>query len=126
VTEAAIRALVYVVGTDGSADERGFTTFAAIRKARRPEERLPLPELKRILREQFLLVSFDEDRALSTLPALLPRSLEKRREALDLVRRMVSARGTPSDEARRRLRRVESLFEVKPEKESSGHPHATA
>jgi len=124
VTEAAIRALVYVVGTDGSADERGFTTFAAIRKARRPEERIPLPELKRILREQFLLISFDEERALAALPALLPKSLEKRREALDVVRRMVSARGTPSDEARRRLRRIESLFEVKPE--STGHPHATA
>ena len=126
VIEASIRALVYVVGTDGSADERGFNTFAAIRKARKPEERLPLPELKRILREQLSLLAFDEARALATLPALLPKSLEKRREALDLVHRMISARGTPSDEALRRLRRIESLFEVKPDRQSAGPRPATA
>ncbi len=124
--EAAIRALVYVVGTDGSADERGFSTFMAIRKARSPEERLPLPELKRILREQYSLTSLDEERALTTLPALLPRSPEKRREALDLVQRMVSARGTPSDEARRRLARIESLFEVRSGKPAALHPSASA
>jgi len=124
--DAAIRALIYVVGTDGSADERGFSILTAIRKARRPEDRVPLAELKRTLREQFFLVSLDEERALATLPALLPTSLEKRREALDLVQRMVSARGTPSDEARQRLRRIESLFEVRPGKPAAVHPTASA
>ncbi|MGZ3480417.1 MAG: DUF3141 domain-containing protein, partial [Myxococcaceae bacterium] len=103
VAEAAVRALVYVVKAEGSADERGFSTFAAARKARGAEERLPLSELKQILKEQFLLLSLDEARAIATLPALLPQDLEKRREALDLVHRMVSARGTLSAEARRRL-----------------------
>ncbi|HUM09943.1 MAG TPA: DUF3141 domain-containing protein [Myxococcaceae bacterium] len=125
LVEAGVRALGYVVTPEGSADERGYSTFAAIRKARRPEERLPLGDLKRILKEQFLLVSLDEERALRTLPLLLPKSVEKRREMLELVQRMVNARGTLSDEARRRLRRIEVLFDVKPEKPSPEH-HATA
>ncbi len=126
VTEAAIRAQVHVIGSDGSADERGFSTFAAIRKTRSPEDRRSLPELKRILREQYFLLSLDEERALTTLPALLPKSPERRREALDLVHRMVSARGTPSDEARQRLRRIESLFEVRIGKQAVGQPLASA
>ncbi|HSP19636.1 MAG TPA: DUF3141 domain-containing protein, partial [Myxococcaceae bacterium] len=121
-SEAAIRALVYVVKPEGSADERGFSTFSALRKARRAEERLPLTELKRILKEQFALVSLDEERAIEALPALLPTSVERRREALDLVRKMVTARGTLSPEARRRLRRVESLFDVEPGRPAEGHP----
>ncbi|MGZ6079355.1 MAG: DUF3141 domain-containing protein [Myxococcaceae bacterium] len=122
VAEAAVRALVYVVKAEGSADERGFSTFAAARKARGAEERLPLSELKQILKEQFLLLSLDEARAIATLPALLPQDLEKRREALDLVHRMVSARGTLSAEARRRLRRIDSLFDLEPERPVGGHP----
>ncbi|MGZ6162070.1 MAG: DUF3141 domain-containing protein, partial [Myxococcaceae bacterium] len=122
VAEAAVRALVYVVKAEGSADERGFSTFAAARKARGAEERLPLSELKQILKEQFLLLSLDEARAIATLPALLPQDLEKRREALDLVHRMVSARGTLSAEARRRLGRIDSLFDLEPERPVGGHP----
>ncbi|MGZ6097493.1 MAG: DUF3141 domain-containing protein [Myxococcaceae bacterium] len=122
VAEAAVRALVYVVKAEGSADERGFSTFAAARKARGAEERLPLSELKQILKEQFLLLSLDEARAIATLPALLPQDLEKRREALDLVHRMVSARGTLSAEARRRLGRIDSLFDPEPERPVGGHP----
>jgi hypothetical protein len=116
VAEAAVRALVYVVKAEGSADERGFSTFAALRKSRSPEDRLPLTELKHILKEQFLLVSLDEERAIEALPVLLPKSVERRREALNLVRRMVTARGTPSAEARRRLQRVELLFDTEPER----------
>ncbi|MGZ6070563.1 MAG: hypothetical protein ACXWK8_05065, partial [Myxococcaceae bacterium] len=64
----------------------------------------------------------DEARAIATLPALLPQDLEKRREALDLVHRMVSARGTLSAEARRRLRRLDSLFDLEPDRPVGDHP----
>jgi len=98
----------------------------AIRDARPPDERRSLAELKQVLREQFLLVTLDEAKAIDTLPALLPRSPERRRAALELLRRMLSSRGALDDEGRRRQRRVESLFEMKLEKPAAEQQPATA
>ena len=112
--EAAVRALVYVRLAEGTADERGYSMFLALRTARPVEVRRSLAELKGILKEQFLLVRLDEEKALSTLPALLPRSTEKRRAALDLLHRMIAARGKLSAEGSRRLARIQQLFDARP------------
>ena len=123
--EAIARALVYVRLPEGSVDERGFWMMMALREARPPDERRSLADLKAIVKEQFLLVTLDEERAIDTLPALLPRSIEKRRGALDAVRRMLTARGALSEEARRRLQRIEALFDVRSEKPGpEQHLHA--
>jgi len=124
--DAVIRALVYIRLPEGSVDERGFSMLMAIRDARPPDERRSLAELKQVLREQFLLVTLDEAKAIDTLPALLPRSPERRRAALELLRRMLSSRGALDDEGRRRQRRVESLFEMKLEKPAAEQQPATA
>ncbi len=120
--EAVIRALIYVRLPGGSIDERGFSMFSAIRAARHPKERLSMGELKQAFKEQFLLVSLDEERAVETLPRLLPRSAEKRREALDALHLMLAARGSLTEEGSRRLHRVEALLEVTPERPLSEHP----
>jgi len=114
--EAMARALIYVRLPEGSVDERGFWMIMALRDARPAEERRSLAELKAIVKEQFLLVTLDEERAIDTLPALLPRSVEKRRAALDALRRILIARGSLSEEARSRLQRVERLFDLKSDK----------
>ena len=59
------------------------------------------------------LVTLDEQRAFDTLPALLPRSMEKRRAALEALHRIISARGALSEESERRLQRIEALFDVR-------------
>jgi len=120
--EATIRSLVYVRLAEGSVDERAYNMFNAIRTSRPPEERLSLAQLKQLLREQFLLLTLDEQRAVEAIPKLLPRNGERRRAALEDVQRMILARGMLSDEGQRRLQKVESLFEVMPEKPLSGHP----
>jgi len=99
-----------------------YNMFNAIRTSRPPEERLSLAQLKQLLREQFLLLTLDEQRAVEAIPKLLPRNGERRRAALEDVQRMILARGMLSDEGQRRLQKVESLFEVMPEKPLSGHP----
>jgi hypothetical protein len=114
--EAMARALIYVRLPEGSVDERGFWMIMALRDARPAEERRSLAELKAIVKERFLLVTLDEERAIDTLPALLPRSVEKRRAALDALRRILIARGSLSEEARSRLQRVERLFDLKSDK----------
>jgi hypothetical protein len=85
-----------------------------------PEEHRTWSELKQMLKEQFFLVRLDEERALETLPALLPADPDQRRRGLELVRRMVSAEDTLSPEGARRLQRVESLFEPRPALAANG------
>ncbi|HZX40283.1 MAG TPA: DUF3141 domain-containing protein, partial [Myxococcaceae bacterium] len=120
--EAIVRALIYVRLAEGSADERGYAMFQAIRATRPAELQRSMEELKRVLREQFLLLSLDEQRAVDAIPKLLPRSTEKRRDALEILQRMISAGGALSDEGRRRSRQMEAMFEVKPERPVSGQP----
>jgi hypothetical protein len=118
--EAAVRALIYVRLPEGSADERGFATLQAIRAGQPAGKRRTMGQLKQMVKEQFLLVMLDADRAIAAIPKLLPKSIDERRDALDALHRMISARGALSGEGKRRLGRVEALFDVtsdKPAKE---------
>jgi len=112
--EAVARALVYIRIPEGAADERGFAMLSSLRAEAPPEERRSWTELKQLLKEQFFLVRLDEERALETLPALLPSAPAERRRGLDLVRRMLAAEDALSDEGARRLQRIENLFEPRP------------
>jgi hypothetical protein len=47
------------------------------------------------------LVSHDEDRALASIPALLPRSTKERQAVLETLNRMIAARGARSQDAQR-------------------------
>ncbi len=68
------------------------------------------------MREQYLLVRLDEERAIAALPKLLGADANERKATLDVLHRVLAARGDMSDEGKRRLARVEALFDVKPEK----------
>ncbi|MBV8615830.1 MAG: DUF3141 domain-containing protein [Acetobacteraceae bacterium] len=120
VVEATIHALVYVRLPEGSADERGFAVLKALRAAQPPGKRMTVGQLKEVVKEQFLLVHLDEERAVEGIPKLLPGTMEGRRSALDALRRMVAARGELPEEGRRRLGRIEALFAVKPATPAKG------
>ena len=64
------------------------------------------------MREQFLLVCLDEERAVTALPRLLGADAAERNAALDILHRVLAARGAISDEGRRRLARIEALFDA--------------
>jgi len=122
--EAAIRAVVYVGLAEGSVDERGFAMLQAIRAAQPVEKRRTMAQFKEALKEQFLIVCLDEERAIQSLPRLLPRNVEERRAAWGIVRRMVAARGALSEEGRRRLNQLEAVFDLrfeKPAREETVH-----
>ena len=74
------------------------------------------------MRDQYLLVRLDEERAVSTLAALLPKNAEERGRILRGIRRVVTSRGELPAEAKRRLKRIELLFE---ELEASRQPKET-
>ena len=118
--EAVLRSLVYIRLPDGKVDERGFAALKLIRAARPPEKRMDLAHFKEILRDQFLLLLMDEERAIAALPKLLGADSSERKAGLDALHRVLAARGALSAEAKRRLARVEVLFEVRPEKSRKG------
>jgi hypothetical protein len=116
VVEAALRGLVYVRLADGSIDERGFAALRLIRASQPAARRMSLARFKEILREQYLLVRLDEERALAALPQLLGDDGAASKDALEALHRVLAARGVPSDESAHRLARVEALFGTRPRK----------
>ncbi len=114
--EAALRALIYIRLPDGVVDERGFAVLKLIRASRPANKRLSLVHFKEVLREQYLLVRLDEERAITALPKLLGENAIARRTTLNILHQILAARGDMSIEGERRLARVKTLFDTGPEK----------
>ncbi len=74
--------------------------------------RLNHERFREILRDQIQLLVADEERAVGALPKLIGSNPEQTRTALQTVRELVSAEGSLSPEGKRRLARVEKLFEA--------------
>jgi len=115
--EAVLRALIYIRMPQGSIDERGMEAVKIVRASRPPEQRRSLAQFKEMVREQFLLLLFDEERAVRALPLLLGEKPEERQLALEVLHKLLAARGALPEECKRRLARIESLFGVTPKKQ---------
>ena len=111
--EAALRAIAYVRRGDGGADERSFAMVKELHDAQPPGRPRSMAQLKLALRDQVQLLRLDEKRAVAAIPKLLPRDAEERARTLRAVQRVVAAQGDLSVEARRRMTRIEKLFDVK-------------
>jgi pimeloyl-ACP methyl ester carboxylesterase len=108
--EAAVRALIFVRLPEGKVDERGFAALKQISSELPAAKRIGLVRFKEIVKEQYLLLLLDAERAIAALPKLLPDNRRQCEEALALVRRVLAARGALPEEGRRRLERVETMF----------------
>jgi len=108
--EAAVRALIYVRLPEGKVDERGFAALKQISAELPAAKRIGLARFKEIVKEQYLILLIDGERAIAALPKLLPSNRRQCEEALALVQRVLAARGTLPEEGRRRLERVEAMF----------------
>ena len=110
LVEAAVRALIYIRRPEGKVDERGFAALKEISAAMPPAKRIGMARFKEIMREQYLIVRHDEERAIEALPNLLPDDSREREAGLAALRRLLSARGALQEEAKRRLQRIEAIF----------------
>jgi hypothetical protein len=110
--EAALRAVIYIRRPEGTVDERGFAAMREVGAALPAAKRIGFARLKEIVREQFLILLLDEERAIAALPRLLPDDRKEREAGLAAVRRVVAARGALPAEGSRRLARIEALFGV--------------
>jgi len=105
--EAVIRGLLYVGSARGSVDERGFE---ALRRIRRAHGDMPLSAFKALVREQFFILLLDTEAALAALPSMLPADSDRRREAFDLIKQVLTARRPLSQEENERVQRVARAF----------------
>jgi len=72
---------------------------------------MSLAQFKEFVREQYLMLRLDQERAVATIPRLLARATpEDRAVALDLIRRVAAAGGEVTDEVKDRVSQVESMF----------------
>jgi pimeloyl-ACP methyl ester carboxylesterase len=108
--EAAVRALIYVRLPEGKVDERGFAALKQISAELPAAKRVGFARFKEIVKEQYLILLTDPERAIAALPKLLPGNRRQCDEALALVRRVLAARGALPEEGRRRLERIEAMF----------------
>ena len=108
--EAAVRALIYVRLPEGKVDERGFAALKQISAELPAAKRVGFARFKEIVKEQYLTLLLDPERAIAALPKLLPNNRRQCDEALALVRRVLAARGALPEEGRRRLERIEAMF----------------
>jgi hypothetical protein len=82
-----------------------------IRTIRSEQERaLPLPAFKALVREQFLMLLVDEERAIATLPELVAGEAAEASRAFGAIEQVARAHGELGEEAEARLRRTREIF----------------
>jgi hypothetical protein len=112
--EAAVRALLFIGAgrPKKGTDERSFAVLRQFRTSRPESRQISLARFKELVHEQNIVLRRDEERAVAAIPRLLPAEATERGVALDLIREIVAAAGAPSEEVRRRLAHIETLFET--------------
>jgi pimeloyl-ACP methyl ester carboxylesterase len=112
LVEAALRALIYVRLPEGTVDERCFNALKDIGATLPSTERLGFARFKEAVKEQFLIVLRDEERAVAALPQMLNGDRRRCEEALAMLHRVLAVRGPLSSEAAQRLGRVEKALDL--------------
>ena len=107
VREAVMRSLVYIGLAGPGMDERVFNVLNDIRGAYGD---VTLAEFKTLLREQFFALILDQHAAIAAIPAMLPKDTEARNIAVEQIRAVVTASGTPEGTRAERLAQIEAMF----------------
>jgi hypothetical protein len=112
LVEAGLRALLYIAlgNPHPGVDERSFAILRRIRADHPSTAGLSLARFKEIVRQQYLILRLDEERAIAATPRLLPADKDERAKLLSVIRRIIDAQGDQPAQVERRLARVESLF----------------
>ena len=123
--EAVIRSLIYVQLAERVADERAFNLLQRLRQEE--GEELELDAFKALVRDQFLMLLLDPEKALATLPRLLEAGPADRiGTMLDKLRRVIDAAGPLGATGRERLAAVEQIFKDAARGVEAGRPPSSA
>src|SRR5262249_24291593 len=117
--DATFRALLYVLRGKG-ADERQFNALELLRNSAPESERVSLPRIKEIMRQQAALLRVDEGRAVAAISKILPDDPSRRARALAAIHEVISADGGPDPGETKRFREISRLFGGSRTEETSG------
>lgn len=109
VVEAFVRAVMYVARPVGQVDERGLAALKEVEALLPAEERPGFVRFKEMVRQQFLALHLDEERAIEALPKLAGTD-EDRRCVLAGLGHLISLRPSLTADQQRRLERVNALL----------------
>jgi pimeloyl-ACP methyl ester carboxylesterase len=105
---AFVRAMIYVRLPELNADERSFAVLRKVRAEHAAD--LGLADFKALVRDQFLMIKLDEERAVAAIPQLLAGHEAQAPQAFALLKSVVMAAGPLGEAAAARLERVAGLF----------------
>ena len=119
--DAVLRAALYVAHAGQGVDERALAILKEI-GADYPEtdEDRDMMRFKAALRKQFLTLRLDEERAMASLPALLPADEAARGRGLEALKALFASRDRTASE-NERMHRVTVIFES--QKDPAMPPH---
>lgn len=110
LAEAMIRGLLYISRAGSAVDEREYRLLSNLRHESNIFPPMSFDEFKTMVRQQYMMLVLDEDRAIAAIPNLLDRCDGAEKQAMETIRKIVSASGTPTFEEERRLRRLADVF----------------
>ncbi|CAH2599106.1 conserved protein of unknown function [Rhodovastum atsumiense] len=111
--EAVIRMLILMAKSRGSVRQSRLERSNAILHAVEPFRSLGEEERARIIAQQGLIIDFEPDAAVRTLPALLPKEAERKR-AIDLVQQIAGEVTDMSEGTVRMLVRLRTTLGLEP------------
>jgi pimeloyl-ACP methyl ester carboxylesterase len=121
--EAVLRMMLAGAKAHRMIDARGFRLAQQLANEH-PRLKGTSPErLKAVAKEEALMIRFDEERALASLPELLPTEAD-RREALEIVRKVGRARGELSAEGEALLDKIERILGLEADATAESAPPA--
>jgi hypothetical protein len=121
--EGAFRSLLYVLRGKG-ADERQFNALEVLRNCAPENERVSLPQVKEIMRQQAALLRLDEGEAVAAISKILPDDPGRRARALAAIYGVISADGEPDPDENKKFRDISRLFEG-PESKKQVRPNSS-
>ncbi len=107
---AVLRAILYVIWPMRAVDERGFATLRQLYADRLPGHWTSLSEFKAAMREQYLILRWLPEEAMTALPGLLPDDAGTRDDAFTVIEAAASAAGPLTGEVKLRLDRMREAF----------------
>ena len=107
--EAVVRSLVHLAKGQKSVDAR---SFEVLRRTLKEYPNITLAHYKAVVREQWAMLTIDEQAALEALPKLLPSDPAKRRAMFEKIREIRTAAGELEGEAKRRFEEIRRLFNL--------------
>ncbi|MFO1150724.1 MAG: DUF3141 domain-containing protein [Alsobacter sp.] len=110
VVDAVLRAALYIAEPGSGVDERAYAMLKMIAAELPDRLRIGQEAFKATLRKQVQMLRLDRERALQTLPALLPQGDKERGNALRVLHELFDSRERTQGETRR-FAEMKALFE---------------